>query len=184
MTGAIGFSRVVTEDAMITPAGLAFRDPDKPTSLADQDWLIHFSGVGIVDLQGNNSNDWRRETLFFFPNVTSLLQWAIGFYHIPVPTSSIGHVVAQIQVLEQMVASYAAISSAFEKSSGGSDFGFAVDRWWTNDFATGRDPNGNAVPDLFTGINIDLAVRNTNAVIHRVSFQINIKGKIAFVVQN
>jgi hypothetical protein len=184
MAGAIRFSQVVTEDAIITPVGLAFRDPDKPTSMANQDWLIHFSGVGIVDLQGNNSNDWRRETLFLFPNVTSLLQWAIGFYNIPVPTSSIGHVVAQIQVLEQMVASYAAISSAFEKSSGGADFGFAVDRWWTNDFATGRDPNGNAVPDLFTGINIDLAVRNTNAVIHRVSFQITIKGKIAFVVQN
>lgn len=180
---AVKFSQVVTENVLITPAGLAFSDPDKPTSNADQPWLIHYSGVGILDLKGNNSNDWRRETLFYFPNVTSPLQWAIGFYHIPVPTSSIGRVVAQIQVLEQMVASYAAISSAFEKSSGGSDFGFAVDRWWTNDFATGFDTQGQPVPNLFTGINIDLAVRNTSAVIHRVSYQITIKGKIAFVVQ-
>ena len=96
---AVGFSQVVTENVLITPAGLAFSDPDKPTSISDQDWLIHYSGVGILDLKGNNSNDWRRETLFYFPNVTSLLQWAIGFYHVPVPTSSIGQVVAQIQVL-------------------------------------------------------------------------------------
>jgi hypothetical protein len=180
---AIGFSQVVTENALVTPVGLAFRDPDRPTSIADQDWLIHFTGVGIVDLKGNNSNDWRRETLFYFPNITSPLQWAIGFYGISVPTSSIGRVVAQIQVLEQMVASYAAISSAFEKSSGGEDFGFAVDRWWTNDFATGFDNQDKPVRNLFTGINIDLAVRNTNAVIHRVSYQITVKGKIAFVVQ-
>jgi hypothetical protein len=180
---AIGFSQVVTENAMVTPVGLAFRDPDKPTGIADQDWLIHFSGVGIVDLKGNNSNDWRRETLSYFPNVTAPLQQAIAFYSIPVPTTTIGRVVAQIQVLEQMVATYAAISSAFEKSSGGNDFGFAVDSWSTNDLATGFDPANNPVRNLFTGINVALAVRNTNAVIHRVSYQITIKGRIAFVVQ-
>ena len=102
-----------------------------PTSISNQDWLIHFSGVGIVDLKGNNSNDWRREMLVYFPNITLPLNRAISFYRIPVPTSSVGRVVAQIQVLEEMVASYAAISSAFEKPSGGADFGFAVDRWWT-----------------------------------------------------
>jgi hypothetical protein len=119
-----------------------------------------------IGFEGNNANDWRRETLFYSPKVTRPLQWAIGHYGIPVPTSSTGQVVPQIQVLHQSVATYAAISSAFEKSSGGSDFGFAVDRWWTNDFFTGRDTNGNPVPNLFTGINIDLAVRNRNAVIH------------------
>jgi hypothetical protein len=180
---AIGFSQVVVENAMITPVGLAFRDPDKPTSIADQDWLIHFSGVGIVDLKGNNANDWRREILFHFPNITGPLQRTIAFYGIPVPTTTIGRVVAQIQVLEQQIAIYAAISSAFEKSSGGADFGFAVDGWSASDFATGFDPANNPIRNLFTGINIDLAVRNTNAVIHRVSYQITIKGKIAFVVQ-
>ena len=58
---ATGFSQVVGENAIITPVGLAFRDPDKPTSIADQDWLIH-SGF-----EGNNANDWRREILFHFP---------------------------------------------------------------------------------------------------------------------
>ena len=52
-----------------------------------------------------------------------------------------------------------------------------------SDFATGFDPANNPIRNLFTGINIDLAVRNTNAVLHRVSYQVTIKGKIAFVVQ-
>ena len=47
------------------------------------------------------------------------------------------------QVLEQQIAIYAAISSAFEKSSGGADFGFAVDSWSASDFATGFDPANN-----------------------------------------
>ena len=76
---AIGFKQVVTENVMVTPVGLAFSDPDKPKNIADQDWLIHYTGVGIADLKGNNSDDWRREKLFYFPNVTSPLAWAIGF---------------------------------------------------------------------------------------------------------
>jgi hypothetical protein len=121
------FSQVVTEDFMMTPLGLAFFDPDRPTSIYDQKWLIHFSGVGILDLKGNNSNDWRRENLVVYPNVSKALAWAINFYFIRVPTSSLGEVVPQIQVQERMVATYAAISSAFERSSGSSDFGFAID---------------------------------------------------------
>ena len=43
-------------------------------------------------------------------------------------------------MLEQQIAIYAAISSAFQ-SSGGADFGFAVDSWSASDFATGFDPD-------------------------------------------
>jgi hypothetical protein len=67
----VSFSRVATEDALIWPAALAVNEP-RPTSIADQTWLIKYSGVGILDLNGNNSNDWRREILFFYPNVTVL----------------------------------------------------------------------------------------------------------------
>src|SRR5262247_1276516 len=54
---AVGFSKVVTENVLITPAGLAINDPDRPASIVDQPWLIHYSGVGILDLKGNNAND-------------------------------------------------------------------------------------------------------------------------------
>jgi hypothetical protein len=180
----VSFSRVATEDALIWPAALAVNEP-RPTSIADQTWLIKYSGVGILDLNGNNSNDWRREILFFYPNVTSLLNFAIGKYHIPLPPPPpIGHATPQIDVDPGGgIASYAAISSAFEKSSGGADFGFAVDNWRPNAFWSGTDAFGHPVSNIFQGINFDIAVRNTNAVIHRVSFQITIIGKIAFIVQ-
>ena len=63
------------------------------------------------------------------------------------------------------------------------DFGVAVDRWRPNAFWSGTDAFGHPVSNIFQGINFDIAVRNTNAVIHRVSFQITIIGKIAFIVQ-
>ena len=36
--------------------------------------------------------------------------------------------------------------------------------------------------NIFTGIDVDVAIRNTAAIIHRVSYQITITGKIAFLV--
>jgi hypothetical protein len=65
------------------------------------------------------------------------------------------------------IASYAAISSAFEKSSGGADFGFAVDSWRPNAFWSGTDAYGHPVSNIFQGINFNAAII----------------GKIAFIVQ-
>jgi hypothetical protein len=175
----VGFSSFAGQNWLITPAALAVNET-KPTSIANQSWLIQFSGVGILDLKGNNSNDWRREVLVFFPDVSAALQFAINQHHIPVPTSSFGHVTPSIVV--NQIAPYAAISSAFEKSSGGADFGFAVDDWRPNPFFSGPDVHGNHVSNVFTGIDVDIAVRNTQAVIHRVSYQITIIGTIAFFV--
>lgn len=176
---AVTFSSFAGQNWLITPAALAINEA-KPTSIAQQTWLIQFSGVGILDLKGNNSNDWRREILTFYPDVSAPLQFAISRHAIPVPTSPNGHVSPSI-VVEQIVP-FAAISSAFEKASGGADFGFAVDDWRPNPFFSATDASGHPVSNIFTGIDVDIAVRNTNAVIHRVSYQITILGKIAFLV--
>jgi hypothetical protein len=53
------------------------RPGDDLLCVAAQSWLIQFSGVGILDLPGNNPNDWRREMLTIFPDVSSPLQFAI-----------------------------------------------------------------------------------------------------------
>lgn len=178
---AVGFSSFAGQNWLITPAALAVNEA-KPTSIAGQSWLIQFSGVGILNLTGNNSNDWRREILTFFPDVSAPLQFAISRHAIPVPTSPNGRVSPSI-IVEQIVP-YVAISSALEKSSGGADFGFAVDDWRPSPFFSAPDANGHPVSNIFTGIDVDIAVRNTNATIHRVSYQITIIGKIAFLVTN
>lgn len=38
------------------------------------------------------------------------------------------------------------------------------------------------VSNIFTGIDADVAVRNTNSTMHRVSYHITIIGKIAFLL--
>jgi hypothetical protein len=81
-------------------------------------------------------------------------------------------------------APFAALSSVFEKNSGSVDAGFAVNDWRPTPFPTGAnaaDVHGNPVSNLFQGINVDLAVRNKNATIYRVSYNITLLGKIVFL---
>jgi hypothetical protein len=174
----IGFSSFAGQNWLITPTALAVNQ-SKPANIADQMWFIQFSGVGILDLKGNNANDWRREVLVIFPDVGAPLKFAISRYGIQVPTSTDGNVTPSI-VVDQIVP-YAAVSSAFEKSTG-VDFGFAVDAWRPNPFFSGTDVHGQNVGNVFTGIDVDVAIRNSNAIMHRVSYQITIIGKIAFFV--
>jgi hypothetical protein len=182
----VSFSSFAGQNWLITPAALAVNEA-KPATIADQRWFIQFSGVGILDLQGNNFDDWRREVLVIFPDVDAPLQFAISRHGIPVPTSSFGRVSPAI-VVEQMVP-YAAISSAFEQDPrpigtqvSHTDFGFAVDDWRPNPFFSTTDVHDQPVSNIFTGIDVDVAIRNTAAIIHRVSYQITITGTIAFLV--
>ena len=175
---AVSFSSFAGQNWLITPAALAVNQ-SKPANITDQTWFIQFSGVGIVDLKGNKTNDWRREVLVIFPDVGGPLKFAINRFAIPVPTSPNGNVSPSI-VVDQIVP-YAAVSSAFEKGAS-VDLGFAVDAWRPNPFFSAPDVNGQHVGNIFTGIDVDLAVRNTAATMHRVSYQISIIGKIAFLV--
>ena len=180
----VSFSSFACQNWLITPAALAVNEA-RPTSVAAQSWLIQFSGVGILDLPGNILLDWRREMLTILPDVSPPLQFAINRHAIPVPTSSIGPVSPAI-VVEQIVP-YAAISSALyrhESPAHGThiiDFGFAVDYWRPNPFFSAPDVNNQPVYNIFTGIIVGIAIRTTRAIIHRVSYQITIIGKIAFL---
>ena len=77
---------------------------------------------------------------------------------------------------------YVAVSSAFDRSSGVADFGFAIDAWRPNPYFSATDVNDVPVSNIFTGIDADVAVRNTNATMHRVSYHITIIGRIAFLL--
>jgi hypothetical protein len=62
--------------------------------------------------------------------------------------------------------------------------GFAVDVWRPNPFGTGTDAFTNAtLNNLFSGIQVDVAVRDTDAWLYRVSwvsYNITLLGKIVF----
>jgi hypothetical protein len=164
----------VGENWMITPAALAV-DERQSANIALQHWLLVLSGVCIIDLHGNNPDDWRRETITIRPDVFTPIDFVINRHSISVPPG----MVPAFNV-DQWVP-YAATSSIFAKDT--SDEGFAVDLWRPTPFGVGTDANGNEVAQVFEGIDVDVAVRNDRAILHRVSFHIDLLGRIAFVPQ-
>ena len=166
---------------LITPASLAVGE-NPPASIHDQKFLLVLSGVVIADLEGNSSSQWLHETLSFLPDMaggqnSGPLNWAINRFGIPKPPGqnfSVGF------SLEEW-APFASLSSIFNQDQS-INSGFAVDVWRPTHFATGIDafthlPVGN----IFAGINVDVAVRDTDAWIFRVGYNITLLGKIVFL---
>jgi hypothetical protein len=159
----------------ITPVALAVNEA-KPASIKEQKWQVVLAGVGIVDFTGNNADDWRRETLRIYPDIISPLQFAINRFGIPKPSVDVGPGLE----LDQW-APFAAVSSSFSREQGTVDAGFAVDEWRPYPFFKGTDFDGGGfVTQVFQGIAVDIAVRNNQAVLHRVSYHITLIGTIVF----
>ncbi len=161
---------------LITPEALALNEA-KPSNISQQRFLLVLSGVCVIDLQGNNPDDWRRETFTILPDFLTPLNFAITKYGIPRPIQA--NTVAAME-LEQWVL-YSAVGSVFERQSGGVDAGFAVDSWRVTPFVPTSGSGGQTLNQVFTGMDVDVAVRNNNATLHRISFQINLLGRIVFV---
>ncbi len=145
---------------------------------SDPSLLLVLTGVCLIDLQGDNVDDWRRETITINPDVTSPLQYAIDHYGISVPAGHPGETPALS--LDQW-APYAAFSSIFDKDSGAVDAGYAVDAWRPTPFFSTTDVAGRAVYNIFSGIDVDVAVRNNKAWLYRISYHITLLGRIAFL---
>jgi hypothetical protein len=77
---------------------------------------------------------------------------------------------------------FAAFSSILVEDTGSVDAGYAVDVWRPNLFSTVA-AGGQSVNNIFSGIEVDIAVRNNRAVLHRVSYHFTLLGKIVFLVQ-
>jgi hypothetical protein len=174
----IGFKSFAGQNWVITPAALAVNEP-KPTSISDQNWLVVLTGVGVLDLQGNNVNHCRREVLVFFPDINAPLQFAVNKYSIPKPAAP--NVAPALDL--ELWAPFAAVSSTLSKETGVVDAGFSVDAWRPNPFLATTDAFDKPVSQVFTGIDVDVAVRNTGATLHRVSYHITLVGKIVFLLQ-
>jgi hypothetical protein len=59
--------------------------------------------------------------------------------------------------------------------------GFAVDAWRPSPFSSGNDAfSGQPVGNIFTGIVVDVAVRDSDAWLYRVGYNITLEGRIVF----
>ncbi len=165
---------------LITPAALAVGEKP-PASITDQKFLLVLSGVAMVNLEGRSTADWLRETLSFLPDMagpenSGPLNWAIGRYSIPKPVGQNYSIAFSVDEWSP----FASLSSIFNQDQS-INSGFAVDLWRPTPFSTGTDAlSGQPIINVFNGIDVDVAVRDSDAWIYRVGYNITLVGKIVF----
>jgi hypothetical protein len=163
---------------LIVPAALAVNEPP-PADIRDQKWLLVLAGVVAADLEGNSTNQWLHETLSFAPDTAGPLNYAIDRYSIPQPSADSPNFTIKFSV--EQWAPYASLSSIYDQDTS-DNAGFAVDVWRPTPFTHGPDVLTNqTVSNLFSGVDVDVAVRDTDAWIYRVSYHITLLGRVAFI---
>jgi hypothetical protein len=165
---------------LITPVALAVGE-HPPATIQMQKWLVVLTGVVNANLEGNSTSHWRNENLSFLPdmagpNGSGPLNWAIGQYGIPKPAGE-GY---KIGLSVDEWAPFVSLSAIYDRAHS-IDAGYAINVWRPNHFATGIDAlTDTPVGNLFTGVNVDVGVRDTDAWILKLGYQITLRGRIVF----
>jgi len=173
---------------LITPAALAVGERH-PESIHEQKFLLVLSGVVFANQRGDNSGQWNHQTVSFIPDMagpddptatSGPLNFAIGKYHIPRPQGAVG---AQylVRFCVEEWSPFVSLNSVFDQAQS-LNAGFAVDAWRPNHFETGVDViTQQPVGNIFTGVNADLAVNDSDAWIYRLGYNITLLGRIVFI---
>jgi hypothetical protein len=175
---------------LITPTALAVGE-SPPKTILDQKWLLVLSGVVFANLKGDNSGGWNHLTVSFMPDMAGTddptstsgpLNWAISKYSIPKPPGSAG-MQYLVRFSVEGWSPFVSLGSVFDHGQS-INSGFAVDAWRPNHFESGTDVISNQpVNNIFTGINADLAVSDSDAWIYRLGYNITLLGRIVFIAK-
>jgi hypothetical protein len=174
----IGPEFLIGQNWLITPVALAVDEP-RPANVYDQRWLLVLTGVVETDVEGNSTHQWLHETVSFAPRLEAPLNFAIGRYSIPRPPDT-----TDATFMVDQWAPSASLASIYDQDAS-DNAGFAVDVWRPTPFATVWDlVAGQFVGNIFAGINVDVAVRDSDAWLYRLGYNITLLGKIVFVNNN
>jgi hypothetical protein len=177
----VNLTNFAGQNWLITPAALAVGE-HPPATIRDQKWLLVLTGVVTANLEGNSTSQWLNTNLAFLPdmagpNNSGPLNWAIGQYGIPKPTGQNYTIAFTVDEW----APFVSLSAIYDQSQS-IDAGYAVNVWRPNHFVTGVDAFTNApVGNIFTGVNADVGVRDTDAWILSLSYNITLRGRIVFL---
>jgi len=156
---------------LITPAAIAVNE-HPPRQIEDQIWLLVLSGVAMATIKGQSTAQWHHRTVSIRPDLQSPLQYAVNKYGIPIPQG------AALAFQVEQWAPFASLSSIFNQNQSVNS-GFAVDVWRPNPFNSATHAVTNTPVDrLFEGIQVDVAVRDTDAYIYRLGYNITLLGRI------
>jgi hypothetical protein len=163
---------------VITPVATAVGQT-QPTKIQDQTWELLLSGVVLIDMKGVTTAQWRRETILIMPDLNGPILQAAAHYGIPLPPGTSGsNYYCNFQVEQH--APFATVSSIYNQGES-INSGFAVDVFRPNPYFTATDIFTNAARNnLFSGIQVDAAVRDSDAYLYRLGYRITLVGKIVF----
>jgi hypothetical protein len=169
-----------SQSHLITPAALAVTEP--PPSITEQRWIFQTNGVALIDMKGTGSQ-WHWDQLLISPNLffgpSGVLIPVLSRYSIPHPPGTPGQDWVPWMQVENWYP-FVTLSSIFDQNTA-VNAGFAVDRWTPQSRPGKEAVTGKTIQGLLSGLVVDLAVRDIDAILHRVSYSIVVQGKIRFV---
>ena len=170
--------RYACSNWLITPAAPAVNETP-PTDVREQRFLLVLSGVALFDLRGENGVFWKHDTAHIRPDIDPALAYAVQQHQIPAPPGNAGlQYTRQFQV-EQIVP-FAGLAS-ISNGSYNVNLGWAADAWRPQPYETMIEAVTQApLARIFAGIQADIAVREKDAWIQRLNFQVSLIGTIAF----
>jgi len=143
---------------VIVPTG---QTPARPE---DQKWFVVLSGVALFTFQGQSTADWRRDSLRLEIDLTGPIQ-ASG------RSAPAGR---ELKFEVEQWAPFATMNSIFDQDQS-VNAGFAADAF--RPIFTTRD----TFTQIFDTLEVDLAVRDTDAFIFRVGYHLTLVGTIVEV---
>jgi hypothetical protein len=165
---------------LITPAAYAVNDVP-PADIIDQRWLLMLSGVGEAQMEGTSTADWQYANVNILAPGDSSLQAALNYAiigsRIPQPPGTYPYFKVQDEDGYSVFAGLNSIYDAGESINAG----FAVDSWMPQ-FTFGTSSLGLQVDNLFSGITVTAGVRDNDAWLYRVGYNITLQGNIVFIV--
>jgi hypothetical protein len=181
-----------TYNWLITPAA-----PETLETPLDQKWLLVMSGVVSGDqdpalgdwavLKGISNSAWLPVTVAFLPGLLYSLDnggeggplyYAIDKYSFPPPPYPGWRPAFSV---EQAV-SFVGLNGTFDANQS-INAGYAVKEWRPSQYITKHSAysGGAEIYNIFTGIDVDIGVRDNDAWILKLGFNITLLGKIVFV---
>ena len=167
-------SNYVSQNWIISPAGLPVNEA-APISVNNQQFVLILTGVAVIDYQGVNS-EWASDTVLLQPDIFAPVFYAVDKYQFSIPADV--RYTPQFEV--DQYALHATLSSIYNKDES-VNAGYAVDNWQAHPFVKDTDViTGASLSNLFSGVEVDVAVSDSDGHILRLSYHITLLGKIRF----
>jgi hypothetical protein len=166
------------QSSLITPAAYAVNDTP-PTDISDQRWLLMLSGVAEVNMEGTSTADWQAANVLVLSENDASVLWALNYaisqWRIPQPPTT------DPCFAVDLATPFAGLSKVEAGVSANAGFGV---NYWGLELLTGENAvTGQQLKNIFNGIKVEVGVRDNDASLYSVGYNIALMGNIVFQYQ-